>query len=45
MTMLYYQHALHTEGKAEEVPACQLLVTKLDGHELAMLPVTQVLHF
>jgi hypothetical protein len=43
MTQSYYQHVLLTEGRADEVQPCQLLITKLRGNSnVAMLPALQV---
>jgi ribosomal protein L37AE/L43A len=43
MTHSYYQHVLLTEGRADEVQPCQLLITKLRGNgDVAMLPALQV---
>jgi len=42
MSASYYQHVLATEGRTEQVPACQLLITRRHLHELLLLPATQV---
>ena len=42
MTHTYYQHVLTTEGKTVEDDPCQLLVTRMDGDNLTMMPATQV---
>jgi hypothetical protein len=43
MTQSYYQHVLLTEGRADEVQPCQLLITKLRSNgSVAMLPAAQV---
>lgn len=42
MTQSYYQHVLQTEGRSDEVPACQLLITQHEGHAVTMRPATQV---
>eukprot|EP00878_Enallax_costatus_P042963 GHUV01050496.1.p1 GENE.GHUV01050496.1~~GHUV01050496.1.p1 ORF type:complete len:165 (+),score=27.93 GHUV01050496.1:486-980(+) len=41
VTHTYYQHVLTTEGKTVEGDPCQLLVTRMDGDSLTMMPATQ----
>lgn len=38
----YYQHVLAIEGRTEQVPACQLLITCRRQQDLLLLPATQV---
>lgn len=42
MSASYYQHVLATEGRTEQLPACQLLVTRRRQQDLVLLPATQV---
>lgn len=37
----YYQHVLATEGRSEQVPPCQLLISARRRQELLLLPATQ----
>lgn len=37
----YYQHVLATEGRADQLPACQLLITHGREQDLSLLPATQ----
>jgi hypothetical protein len=38
----YYQHVLATEGRTDQVPPCQLLITRHRRQELLLLPAAQV---
>lgn len=38
----YHQHVLATEGRTEQVPPCQLLITRHRRQELLLIPATQV---
>lgn len=42
MSAAYYQHVLATEGRTEQLPACQLLVTRRRQQDLVLLSATQV---
>lgn len=42
MSASYYQHVLATEGHTDQLPACQLLVTRRREQDLLLIPATQV---
>lgn len=42
MSASYYQHVLATEGRTDQLPACQVLITRRREQDLLLLPTTQV---